>query len=135
MRENSGADAGRYLAAELSQRGESAPRLPALGVAPFFVGGRLMFFAGGLKRAARFRTQKKTFGKIPKVFFIIRVVGVGVEPTNSIAGRIYSPHPLASWIPHRLEDLISTTPYHFVQSVQDFFSFFLRGGKKCAGGT
>ena len=29
------------------------------------------------------------------------VVGVGFEPTNARSGRIYSPHPLATWIPYR----------------------------------
>ena len=28
------------------------------------------------------------------------VVGVGFEPTNARSGRIYSPHPLATWIPY-----------------------------------
>ena len=30
------------------------------------------------------------------------VVGVGFEPTNARSGRIYSPHPLATWIPYQL---------------------------------
>ena len=29
------------------------------------------------------------------------VVGVGFEPTNARSGRIYSPHPLATWIPYQ----------------------------------
>ena len=28
------------------------------------------------------------------------VVGVGFEPTNAQSGRIYSPHPFATWIPY-----------------------------------
>ena len=31
------------------------------------------------------------------------VVGVGFEPTNARSGRIYSPHPLATWIPYQLK--------------------------------
>lgn len=30
--------------------------------------------------------------------FLFVVEGVGFEPTNSIAERIYSPRPLATWI-------------------------------------
>ena len=30
------------------------------------------------------------------------VVGVGFEPTNARSGRIYSPHPLATWIPYHV---------------------------------
>ncbi len=29
------------------------------------------------------------------------VVGVGVEPTKHDVQRIYSPRPLATWLPHR----------------------------------
>lgn len=39
-----------------------------------------------------------------QVFFVRNmVVGVGFEPTNSEAERIYSPRPLATWIPHRVK--------------------------------
>ena len=31
------------------------------------------------------------------------VVGVGFEPTNARSGRIYSPHPLATWIPYHAQ--------------------------------
>ena len=34
------------------------------------------------------------------------VVGVGFEPTNARSGRIYSPHPLATWIPYPKETYI-----------------------------
>ena len=33
------------------------------------------------------------------------VVGVGFEPTNARSGRIYSPHPLATWIPYQDRNL------------------------------
>ena len=33
--------------------------------------------------------------------FVLLVEGVGFEPTNSEAERIYSPRPLATWIPFR----------------------------------
>ena len=65
--------------------------------------------------------------------FIFRVVGVGVEPTNSIAGRIYSPHPLTTWIPHRCK--IKSITLHILNCLPSFFfkkinffvkTFFLR---------
>jgi hypothetical protein len=33
------------------------------------------------------------------------VVGVGFEPTNARSGRIYSPHPLATWIPYQPKEI------------------------------
>ncbi len=34
---------------------------------------------------------------------VLMVVGVGFEPTNARSGRIYSPHPLATWIPYHTQ--------------------------------
>ena len=56
--------------------------------------------------------KKKGLRDCRKSLIINRVVGVGVEPTNSVAERIYSPRPLASWIPHRLKDFIKA---HYLQ--------------------
>jgi hypothetical protein len=44
------------------------------------------------------------------------VVGVGFEPTNARSGRIYSPHPLATWIPYQLKKF---RIYHFKLGLQD----------------
>ncbi len=44
--------------------------------------------------------QKKTRGT-PQVFKKLVVVGTGFEPVNSKAERIYSPRPLATWIPYQ----------------------------------
>ena len=44
------------------------------------------------------------------------VVGVGFEPTNARSGRIYSPHPLATWIPYQLKNF---STYHFKEGWQD----------------
>ena len=43
-------------------------------------------------------------GHLINLYLKIRmVVGVGFEPTNARSGRIYSPHPLATWIPYQLK--------------------------------
>jgi hypothetical protein len=44
------------------------------------------------------------------------VVGVGFEPTNARSGRIYSPHPLATWIPYRQRSVLN---YHNKYEWQD----------------
>ena len=46
------------------------------------------------------------------------VVGVGFEPTNARSGRIYSPHPLATWIPYQLKEQ-SKKNYHIQLRWQD----------------
>ena len=56
---------------------------------------RLDFGGGlGLKVYARIKSSAWSWeGKM--------VVGVGFEPTNARSGRIYSSHPLATWIPYQ----------------------------------
>ena len=44
------------------------------------------------------------------------VVGVGFEPTNARSGRIYSPHPLATWIPYQPQKIRN---YHIQVRWQD----------------
>ena len=43
------------------------------------------------------------------------VVGVGFEPTNARSGRIYSPHPLATWIPYHAQKRV----FHHVNNCTD----------------
>ena len=44
--------------------------------------------------------KKKTYGKSISRKKNYTVVGTGFEPVNSKAERIYSPRPLATWIPY-----------------------------------
>ena len=49
-----------------------------------------------------FKGFPPTRGRPPEgAGFVLLVEGVGFEPTNSEAERIYSPRPLATWIPFR----------------------------------
>lgn len=46
-------------------------------------------------------SRHKKNSRTPSILEFIAVVGVGFEPTNSKTERIYSPRPLATWIPNQ----------------------------------